>query len=28
LKIGYSMGSVNDSGVNFDVYQLSYQRVF
>ncbi|MEP4145635.1 MAG: transporter [Halioglobus sp.] len=28
LKIGYSMGSVNDSGENFDVYQVSYQRIF
>ena len=28
LKFGYSMGSVNDSGEDFDVYQVSYQRIF
>lgn len=28
IKFGYSMGSVNDNDEDFDVYQLSYQRVF
>ncbi len=28
LKFGYSMGSLNDSGEDFDVYQVSYQRIF
>ncbi|MEH6587707.1 MAG: transporter [Halioglobus sp.] len=28
IKFGYSMGSVNDADEDFDVYQLSYQRVF
>ena len=28
LKLGYSMGSVNNSGENFDTYQVSYSRLF
>jgi Putative MetA-pathway of phenol degradation len=28
LKFGYSMGSVNDTDEDFDMYQVSYSRVF
>jgi hypothetical protein len=28
VKLAYAMGSVNDSDEDFDVYQLSYQRLF
>jgi hypothetical protein len=28
IKIGYSVGSLNDSGENFDTFVISYQRVF
>lgn len=28
VKVGYAFGSVNDSDETFNIYQLSYQRVF
>ncbi len=27
IKLSYAMGSVNDSGEDFDIYQLTYQRL-
>ena len=28
IKIGYSVGSLNDSGENFDTFLISYQRIY